>query len=73
MHIMRFRLFLITLFKDFKGRGLLKLYWDFCIPQLGSRIDVITKAYEYNNTLIAAGDFNYKNIEWENEFVYLGW
>ena len=32
---------LITLFKDFKGRGLLKLYWDFCIPQLGSRIDVV--------------------------------
>ena len=31
-----------TLFKDFKGRGLLKLYWDFCIPQLGSRIDVIS-------------------------------
>ena len=33
---------LITLFKDFKGRELLKLYWDFCIPQFGSRIDVMS-------------------------------
>ena len=42
MHIIKclrsVRLFL-NLFKDFKGRGLLQLYWDFCIPQLGSRID----------------------------------
>ena len=36
---------LITLFKDFKGHGLLKLYWDFCIPQLGSRIDVMSFLY----------------------------
>ena len=33
---------------------------------------LITKACEYNNTLIVAGDFNYKNIEWENEFVRHG-
>ena len=33
---------------------------------------LITKAYEYNNTLIVAGNFNYKNIEWENEFVRNG-
>ena len=33
---------------------------------------LITKTYEYNNTLIVAGDFNYKNIEWENEFVRNG-
>ena len=31
-----------TLFKDFKRRGLHKLYWDFCIPQLDSRIDVMS-------------------------------
>ena len=34
---------------------------------------LITKAYEYNNTLIVAGDFNYKNMEWENEFVRNGY
>ena len=35
----------------------------------GGIIKHITKEYEYNNNLIMAGDLNYKNIEWENEFV----
>ena len=33
-----------------------------CIRQLN-------KSNEYKNNLIVAGDYNYKNIEWENEFV----
>ena len=33
----------------------------------GIRQQPIRKAYEYNNMLIVAGDFNYKSIEWDNQ------
>ena len=33
---------------------------------------LITKAYQINSNLIITGDFNYKNIDWENQFVNNG-
>ena len=45
---------------------------DSCKRSTDGIRQLITKAYEYNNNLIVAGDFNYKNIEWENEFVRNG-
>ena len=43
-----------------------------CAESTNAIRQLITKAYEYNNNIIIAGDFNYKNIDWNDQFVRNG-
>ena len=43
-----------------------------CTQSTNEIRQLIIKAYEYNSNLIIAGDFNFKNIEWDNQYVSNG-
>ena len=43
-----------------------------CIQSTNAIRELITKACQYNKHVIIAGDFNYRNIDWENQFATNG-
>ena len=43
-----------------------------CMQSTNAIRELITSAFQHNKNVVIAGDFNYENIEWENQFATNG-
>ena len=43
-----------------------------CMQCTNDMRELIIKAFQYNRNVVIAGDFNYKHIDWDNQFATNG-